>query len=95
MSKPTHDVVATTGEYQSQGETKKRYVTIGKCFTDDQGRQSIKLDSIPVGPGWSGWVSLYPVREREPAGQRPDPRPAAPKPAHRGDEPVDDDDVPF
>lgn len=63
------DVVATNGEYQSNGETKKRYVNVGKAFTDDQGRISIKLDSIPVGPDWSGWLSLYEPKPRD--GQAP------------------------
>lgn len=86
-SSPTHDVVATLGEYtNAQGEKKKRYHTVGKCFTDDQGRQSIKLEVIP-GPGWSGWLSLYPVAKKE--FQQPrDPRPAAP-----ADD--SDDNIPF
>ena len=66
----THDVVATIGEYtNSNGEKKKRYLTVGKCFTDPEGRQSIKIDAIP-GPGGSGWLSLYPAKDRE---QRPAP----------------------
>ena len=65
-SKRTHDVVATVGEYQNgQGETKKRYVTIGSAFTDDQSRVSIKLDAIPVSNDWSNWLSLYPVKDRD------------------------------
>jgi hypothetical protein len=60
-SRYTHDIVATTGTYKDgQGAAKKRYTTVGKLFTDDQGRQSIKLDTIPVGPDWSGWLSIYP-----------------------------------
>lgn len=95
MPAPTHDVVATIGEYtNSAGEKKKRYLTVGKCFTDDQGRQSIKLDAVP-GPGWSGWLSLYPVEKQAPR-QAPDPRP---RPAAATSPPADDtnedDDIPF
>lgn len=95
MPAPTHDVVATIGEYtNSAGEKKKRYLTVGKCFTDDQGRQSIKMDAVP-GPGWSGWLSLYPVEKQTPR-QAPDPRPrqaaATPLPADDNNE---DDDIPF
>lgn len=80
-SQYTHDIVATIGEYtdRTTGETKKRYLTIGKGFTDDQGRISAKLDAIPVGPEWSGWISLYPAKDREqqrpaPARQQPQER---------------------
>lgn len=102
----THDVVATIGSYKDRqsGEQKKRYVTIGKCFTDDQGRQSIKLDSVPVSPEWSGWISLYPVRDRDgspqqqprqqlPPGRRePAGMPPAPAAATNYDE---DENIPF
>lgn len=65
-SQRTHDVTATIGEYTNgQGEKKKRYINVGSAFTDDQGRVSIKLDAVPTNPEWSGWLSLYPVRERE------------------------------
>lgn len=64
-SQYTHDVVATNGEYKSNGETKKRYINVGKAFTDENGRISIKLDSVPVGPDWSGWLSLYEPKPRD------------------------------
>jgi hypothetical protein len=68
-SKRTHDVVATVGEYTDRetGQKKKRFVNVGAAFTDPDGRVSIKLETVPVGPDWSGWLSLYPVKEREPA----------------------------
>lgn len=63
----THDVVATVGEYTDRetGEKKKRFATCGSAFSDDQGRISIKLDTIPVGPEWSGWLSLYPADRKD------------------------------
>lgn len=101
----THDVVATIGSYKDRqtGEDKKRYINVGKVFTDDQGRQSIKMDAMPVGQEWSGWLSLYPVKEREqqpprqsappmPAVQRSMP-PAPPLPSLLGKD--EDDDIPF
>jgi hypothetical protein len=100
----THDVVATIGEYtdKATGQKKKRYATCGKCFTDDEGRQSIKLDVIPVA-GWSGWLSLYPVEKREhrqtaEAAEEPRNRSIpsnrqAPPPVERNDE--ENDDIPF
>ena len=91
-------LVGITGEFSAReytdrdGQKKKRYHTCGKCFTDDQGRQSIKLDAIP-GPGWSGWLSLYPVEKQAPR-QQPDPRPprAQLSPEAEADQ---DDDIPF
>jgi hypothetical protein len=65
MAKYTHDVVASNGEYTDKqtGEKKKRYINCGKIFTEEDGRQSIKLDVIPVGPGWSGWLAIYPRKD--------------------------------
>lgn len=66
MSKKTHDVVATVGSYKtSSGEEKKRYVHCGSAFTNDEGQISIKLDSVPVSPEWSGWLSLYVPKPRD------------------------------
>jgi hypothetical protein len=65
-SRKTHDAVATVGTYKDRnGNEKKRYVNVGSVFTDDDGRQSLKLDSVPVGPEWSGWVSFYEPKERD------------------------------
>ena len=69
-SKYTFDVVATNGSYKdNQGNDKKRYVNVGKAFTNEQGQISIKLETIPVGPDWSGWLSLYEPKPRD--GQHP------------------------
>lgn len=64
----THDLAASAGEYRnSHGETKKRWINCGAMFTDDQdGRISIKLESVPVGPEWSGWFSAFPVEKKDP-----------------------------
>lgn len=100
-SQYTHDVVASNGEYSSNGEKKKRYIKIGKAFTDDSGRISIKLDSIPVGPEWSGWISLYePRHEDQPQRQQQLPPGRRVSPGMPSAPPVtpdnhDDDDIPF
>ena len=101
----THDVVATIGSFKDRqtGEEKKRYINVGKCFTDEHGRQSIKLESMPVSPEWSGWISLYPVKERDanppqqPCQQlQPSRRdPAGIPPATPAQPANDDDDIPF
>ena len=109
MAKYTHDIVATTGEYTNKaGEKKKNYTNVGKAFTDDQGRISMKLTSIPVGPEWSGWLSLYPAKDKEQGGNR-EPQGArspeygqrethqngAPPPRDNGAVDNMDDDIPF
>lgn len=108
----THDIVATVGEYTDRqtGEKKKRRVNIGAAFIDDQGHQCIKLETIPVGPNWSGFANLYevdrdrqstqrqerPTRPATQQRQRPAPPPAKPEGA---DETwIDDEadqDIPF
>lgn len=79
--KKIFDATATIGRYTNKdGEEKKRYVTIGSVFQDDQGRMSLKLDAVPCGPEWSGWVSFYPVEERgQRSTQRPQERPITPE----------------
>ena len=103
MSKSTysHDVVATIGKYKdAQGNEKKRYTNIGKAFTNEDGNMSIKLDTVPVGPEWSGWISLYEAKPRDERRQtesqpqrkrenQPDPGAYRPQPDD------DDSDVPF
>ena len=56
-----YDAVATIGEYTDKqtGEKKKRYATVGSVFENDEGRLSLKLDTIPIGPGWSGFIQFY------------------------------------
>ena len=63
-SRKIKDLVATIGEYKAQdGEIKKRYLKCGAMFENDEGNQSIKIDGLPVGADWSGWLSLYDPRE--------------------------------
>jgi hypothetical protein len=71
--KKIYDAVATVGKYtDSQGNEKKRYVTIGAVFENDKGQMSMKLESLPVGPEWSGWVSFYePKAQNRQESQRP------------------------
>ena len=72
MSRPTHNIVATLGEYTAaDGTTKKRYQNCGVAFTDPQGRVSLKLAVVPVAKEWSGWFSLYPMEDRQPTPQQP------------------------
>lgn len=67
MSK-VYDVVAVIRE---EGREKPRYVNCGAAFRSDKGGLSIKLNSLPAGAGWNGWLSLF----------EPKPKDAAPKAA--------------
>jgi hypothetical protein len=99
-AKATHDIVATTGEYtdRATGEKKKRYTKCGTAFQDEQVRISLKLETVPVGPNWSGWLSLYPI-ERNQSAPRSDARQAQPErqasvPQHYVED-EGDDEIPF
>ena len=81
-------VVATVGKYtDANGQEKNRYVTVGRAFIREDKSVSIKVDSMPVGPEFSGWLNLYDLDEDRP-GQAPA-RAPAPAPA------AVDDDLPF
>lgn len=59
------DAVATIGKYTDrQGNEKKRYVTVGSVFEDEQGRLSLKLDAVPCSQEWGGWVAFYDPKPR-------------------------------
>lgn len=81
-SRRTHDAVATIGEYtdKATGEKKKIRKNVGSLFTSPEGNLSLKLEMIPVGPGWSGFVSFYPIDS--PVGQDAAP-PARSAPVNR------------
>jgi hypothetical protein len=99
MARPTHDIVATLGEYTAaDGTKKKRYHPCGKAFTNEQGQISLKIDAMPCSPEWSGWLSLYAVQEQA----RTDPRNSPDRVAARAkSEEVakaredEDDEIPF
>jgi hypothetical protein len=62
-------VVASNGKYtDSQGNEKNRYITVGKAFLRDDKSVTIKIDAMPVGPEFNGWLNLYDLdEERKPA----------------------------
>ena len=65
-SRKKYEAVAIIGTYTaSNGAEKKRYITVGTVFENDDGRLSLKLDAVPVGQEWSGWISFFEPKERE------------------------------
>lgn len=96
MATKKFDAVATVGKYKDcDGNEKKRYLTVGAVFEDDQGRMSLKIEAVPVGAEWNGWISFYAPQQRE--GQQRQERPAqSSKPtAPSGSFNDFDDDLPF
>ena len=82
-------VVATVGKYtDANGQEKNRYVTVGRAFIRDDKSVSIKVDSMPVGTEFSGWLNLYDLDEDR-QGQAPARAAPAPAPA------AADEDLPF
>ena len=41
-------------------QDKGQYRRIGSAFTDDQGRLSIRIDTLPLpGSRWEGWLNIF------------------------------------
>ena len=75
MAKQRLDAIAVVGEYTTaDGATKKRYSKLGSAFVNEKGETSVKLDSIPCGGSWDGWISLRePYDQDKPARQSSEP----------------------
>lgn len=74
MAQKIFDAVAIVGKYTDrQGNEKSRYVTVGAVFENDKKQMSLKIESLPVGGEWNGWVSFYTPKESQP---RQDAKPA-------------------
>lgn len=57
----THTVKAVV---KRSGADKSQYVTVGRATTDDQGRISVYLDTLPRDmTQWTGWLNLFPYED--------------------------------
>lgn len=84
------EVVAHGEKYTTaDGQEKSRLINIGKVISKANGKQSLKLDTIPL--NWDGWAMLLEPRPKDDV-QSPSPRSAS-KP--RTTYPDDSGDVPF
>lgn len=62
MSKLRYEVLAKTGTYEKDGETKNRYLKIGVVLQGDKGF-SLKLEAVPT--AWDGWAILSEPKPKE------------------------------
>jgi hypothetical protein len=66
-SKKVKVLKAATGTYQLNGEEKTRWVTIGSVFKNDETKKtSMKIDALPCGNEWDGWVQMFEPEEPKP-----------------------------
>lgn len=62
--KKTHDAVYAGEKYTDrEGNEKTRYINIGAMFTRDDGSQTMKLESLPI--GFNGWVNFYEPKPKD------------------------------
>jgi hypothetical protein len=61
MATLKYEAVAVVGETK---DGKKQYQKIGAVFESDKGL-SLKIDCIPVGGTWNGWVSFYATKPKD------------------------------
>jgi len=100
-SRVKYEAVATIGRYKDRttGGERKHYQKVGTVFESEDGRLSLKLDTLPVGPQWSGYLSFFEPRPRDArsvpghGGRSADQNGAPPPPDVRAEDV--DDDIPF
>ena len=87
-----YDIRAKIGEYEKDGETKGRYVTIGAVVQTKAGAKMIKLDTIPV--SWERFAYLSePLKQKESGTSNSDSNDIVPDGI--SGEPVSLDSIPF
>jgi hypothetical protein len=93
MATKIKNLVASNGTYRNAaGEEKSRWLTVGGMFQDGN-KTTIKIDSIPAGKEWNGWLSIVdlPVPDERPQPSRQAPRQGQQRSQFEGM----DDDIPF
>lgn len=62
----THDLIAKSGEYQKDGETKARWTKVGVAMTNKSGGTALLIEQLPV--NFDGWVQMREPQPRENGG---------------------------
>lgn len=66
-----YNMVGANGSYtNAEGEEKVRWVRIGSVFKREDGTVCAKIDVLPVGGEWNGWVNMYAEEEDKPKSRR-------------------------
>ena len=81
--------------WKQGGQEKNRWHNMGAMFIHDDGSMSIKIDSMPVGGYWNGWVSLFDPEPRQDAPQQQQAPQQGGYPQQQAPQPSFDDDIPF
>jgi hypothetical protein len=72
---PYKKAVVTTGTYTDrEGNEKKRYLNVGVLFKYEDGGFALKLEALPVGNGWNGFVSFFDMDDKKQAADKPSAR---------------------
>ena len=85
-------------KYGDVNDPKTRWSRVGSVFIDeDTGRMSVKLDSVPVGKHFDGWLSVFEERDSQAPSDGQNGGGSAGKAADGdpGQEPINLDDIPF
>lgn len=87
MSKYIGDLCYSTGEYEKDGEKKKRWSKAAAVFKNEEtGSVTYKFESLPAGE-WSGWMRFFPDKR--------DKKSQDVAPSDVPDDPIDLSEIPF
>ncbi len=66
MNKYIGDVCFSNGEYEKDGQKKKRWVKAGPAFESEDGKIFFKLEVMPTGANeWSGFMRIFRRDEKD------------------------------
>lgn len=72
--KARYELIATIAEWKgANGKACKRTSRVGTVFESPNGRLSMKLEMLPLIPGWSGFIAFRDLREEQEPIDPPDP----------------------
>ena len=83
--KKIYDCVVATGKYTGQdGQEKTRWMNVGAILQKDDGSAVLKLEAMPIGNDFEGWIQLF----------KPKPSQNAPQAAPQQSQGFVDDPIP-
>lgn len=53
------NLVASGGKYNKNGQEKTRWLNCGALFVRDDGSMTAKLESLPLGKDFEGWLNVF------------------------------------